>query len=123
MTDHTEAAVLGSEPVPPPRQASELPAEELLEGSSLWKDAWVRLKKNKLEEEIEVASVKITRKYSLAETDIGRRLLIAVRIDNRRFGEPRECSLVYAPAVESTAEHSQTGPTSEAPLESTAAEQ
>jgi oligopeptide transport system permease protein len=48
MTDHPEAAVLGSEPVPPPTVAAELPEEELLEGSSLWKDAWIRLRKNKL---------------------------------------------------------------------------
>lgn len=49
MTDHSETAVLGNEPAPPPRDsASEIAEEELVQGSSLWKDAWARLKKNKL---------------------------------------------------------------------------
>lgn len=49
MTDHSETAVLGNEAAPlPMHSASEIAEEELLEGSSLWKDAWTRLKKNKL---------------------------------------------------------------------------
>ncbi|MGN3974230.1 ABC transporter permease [Tsuneonella sp. SYSU-LHT278] len=48
MTDHSETAVLGDEPIPPPTSASEIAEEELVEGSSLWKDAWARLRKNRL---------------------------------------------------------------------------
>ncbi len=49
MTDHSETAVLASEPAPPPRHsASEIAEEELVQGSSLWKDAWSRLRKNRL---------------------------------------------------------------------------
>ncbi|ANY21382.1 Oligopeptide transport system permease protein OppC [Tsuneonella dongtanensis] len=48
MTDHSETAVLGNEPVPPPISAAEIADEELVEGSSLWKDAWARLRKNRL---------------------------------------------------------------------------
>ncbi|WP_144094631.1 ABC transporter permease [Croceicoccus sediminis] len=49
MTDHSETAVLGNEAAPLPKHsASEIADEELVEGSSLWKDAWSRLKKNKL---------------------------------------------------------------------------
>ncbi|GGD54120.1 ABC transporter permease [Croceicoccus pelagius] len=49
MTDHSETAVLGNEAAPLPKHsASEIAEEELVEGSSLWKDAWSRLKKNKL---------------------------------------------------------------------------
>jgi oligopeptide transport system permease protein len=48
MTDHSETAVLADEPVPPPISAAEIADEELVEGSSLWKDAWSRLRKNRL---------------------------------------------------------------------------
>lgn len=48
MSDHSETAVLSSEPVPPPINASEIAAEELEEGSSLWRDAWHRLRRNTL---------------------------------------------------------------------------
>ncbi|MDR7103100.1 ABC transporter permease subunit [Croceicoccus sp. BE223] len=49
MTDHSETAVLASEPAPRPRRsASEIAEEELVQGSSLWKDAWSRLRKNRL---------------------------------------------------------------------------
>jgi len=49
MTDHSETAVLADEPAPlPQRSASEIAEDELVQGSSLWKDAWSRLKKNKL---------------------------------------------------------------------------
>ncbi|MBB3990735.1 ABC transporter permease [Croceicoccus naphthovorans] len=49
MTDHSETAVLGNEAAPPPvNSASEIAEEELVQGSSLWKDAWSRLKKNTL---------------------------------------------------------------------------
>ena len=48
MSDHSETAVLADEPVPPPIEASEIAAEELEEGSSLWRDAWHRLKRNRL---------------------------------------------------------------------------
>ena len=48
MSDHSETAVLADEPVPPPINASEIAAEELEEGSSLWRDAWHRLKRNRL---------------------------------------------------------------------------
>ncbi len=48
MTDHSETAVLSDEPVPPPISAAEIAEEELVEGSSLWRDAWLRLRKNKL---------------------------------------------------------------------------
>ncbi len=48
MTDHSETAVLADEPVPPPVSAAEIAEEELVEGSSLWRDAWLRLQKNKL---------------------------------------------------------------------------
>jgi len=48
MTDRSEAAVLGTEPMPPPISAAEIADEALVEGSSLWKDAWSRLRKNRL---------------------------------------------------------------------------
>jgi oligopeptide transport system permease protein len=48
MTDHSETAVLADEPVPPPISAAEIADEALVEGSSLWKDAWSRLRKNRL---------------------------------------------------------------------------
>lgn len=49
MTERSETAVLASEPAPQPRAgASPIAEEELVQGSSLWKDAWSRLKKNKL---------------------------------------------------------------------------
>lgn len=49
MTDHSETAVLANEPAPPPvHSASEIVEEELVEGSSLWKDAWARLRNNTL---------------------------------------------------------------------------
>ncbi len=48
MTDHSETAVLADEPVPPPISAAEIADEELVEGSSLGKDAWARLRKNHL---------------------------------------------------------------------------
>ena len=48
MTDHSEAAVLGTEPMPPPVDAAEIADEALIEGSSLWNDAWSRLRKNRL---------------------------------------------------------------------------
>ncbi|RVQ69272.1 ABC transporter permease [Croceicoccus ponticola] len=49
MTDHSETAVLGNEAAPVPRHsASEIAEHELIQGSSLWKDAWSRLRKNRL---------------------------------------------------------------------------
>ncbi len=48
MTDHSDTAVLADEPVPPPISAAEIAEEELVQGSSLWRDAWLRLQKNKL---------------------------------------------------------------------------
>ena len=48
MTDRVAAAVLGDDALPPPIAAAEIPDRELEQGSSLWKDAWARLRKNKL---------------------------------------------------------------------------
>jgi len=48
MSDHSPAAVLGNRPAPPPVWAADIAAEELEAGSSLWSDAWQRLRKNRL---------------------------------------------------------------------------
>ncbi len=48
MTDHSETAVLGDKPATAAAGAPVITEEDLVEGSSLWKDAWSRLKKNKL---------------------------------------------------------------------------
>lgn len=48
MTDRAAAAVLADKPARPPISAAEIPDVELEQGSSLWKDAWARLRKNRL---------------------------------------------------------------------------
>jgi len=48
MSDHSPAAVLGNEPAPQAFSAADITVEELEAGSSLWSDAWQRLRKNRL---------------------------------------------------------------------------
>jgi len=49
MTEHSDTAVLGAHAAPPSSSsASEIAEDQLVQGSSLWKDAWARLRKNRL---------------------------------------------------------------------------
>ena len=48
MTDPSEVAVLADEPGAIEVDKAQLAEEDLVEGSSLWQDAWQRLRKNKL---------------------------------------------------------------------------